>query len=399
MDIAVISVHGCPCIPPGGLDAGGMNVYVRETSKELRNLGHSVTAFSREHVGSASGQAGDLDEFELVHLRAGEPRLQKVDISGTLLQFTDQLLNWISGSRRSFDVIAAHYWFSGLAGASVADALGLPLVFSFHTMASMKLAARDAEEESDERLTAERQIAARADRIVAWTVEEAMHLQADYEVQDCHVKVSAPGVDCVRFAPMPQHLARSQLGIPDIPTLLYVGRLDAFKGIDLLLDSFAEVRETVQRVQLIVAGDGDDQQRADFRCSVSRLGLADSLHWLGAVPQGEMPALYSAADLMLVPSFHETFGLAALEAAACGLPVVAADVDGLRAIVIDGETGHLAKTREPSEWAVLTTELLADDGLRHRMSLESRRGAERRTWNIVAEDLVEIYGEVVESRV
>lgn len=391
MNIAVISVHGCPCIPPGGLDAGGMNVYIRETSIHLGRLGHSVTVFSRHHEGGTSLALPLARDVVLVHVPVGDVSLGKGEIAETLPKFTEVVLEWSSGRGMTFEVVAAHYWFSGLVGLSLAEVWGVSCAFSYHTMASTKLVARDNETETDERLVAERQIAHRSDRVVVWTAEESTRLRSTYGLPRSRMEISAPGVDCARFAPTDRSRARSKLVLPDVKTALFVGRLDGFKGVGLLLEAFAEVKLSLPDARLVVAGDGDARQRGEFGATVSKLRLEESVSWLGTVSQDEMPALYSSADVLLAPSFHETYGLAALEAAACGLPAVAANVDGLRAIVIDGETGYLVNAREAGDYAKLAIRLFFDDGLRCQMSKASRRRAEMRSWESVAMDLARIY--------
>ena len=331
-----------------------------------------------------------------MHVPAGETHITKAQINETLPEFTSNVRDWVAERRKSFDVIAAHYWFSGVVAASLASEMPLPMVFSFHTMAATKLAARPSEDESQERLAAERDIARRADRIVAWTDEEAATVQRVHSIPPDRVVVSSPGVDCARFFPKPRLDARPAVGLSTRGfNVLYVGRLDMFKGMDLLLAAFARVASEEPAARLLVAGDGDDRQRVLFRDEAQRLGLSDSIQWLGLMPHAEMPALYRSADVMLAPSFHETFGLAALEAAASGVPVVAADVDGLRAIVADGVTGYLVRDRNADVYASRILDILGNDTLRRDMSKASRRSAESRSWKAVASDLQEIYAGVV----
>lgn len=397
MNIAVVSVHGCPCIPPGGLDAGGMNVYVRDTATHLGELGNSVVVFSRHHKGGTCVESHFGKNVVIVHVPVGDVNLSKGEIAQTLPKFVEWVLNWSAKRGARHELVAAHYWFSGLVGISLAKAWDVPLAFSYHTMASTKIAARDGEAEPEERLAAEQQIATEADRIVVWTDEESARLVCTYRVPAARIKVSAPGVDCTRFAPIDRNEARSLMGLPDTPTLLFVGRLDSFKGVDLLLDAFAKVVEVRPSARLLVAGDGDTQQRAEFGESVARLGLQDSVRRLGQVSHDLMPVLYSSADVMMAPSFHETYGLATLEAAACGVPAVVADVDGLRAIVMHGETGYLVKSRDPKGYARFAIEMLSDDDTRRRMGDACRNRAEKRSWRTVACELAETYREIVSS--
>ena len=397
MKVAVVSVHGCPCIPPGGLDAGGMNVYVRETSDQLAELGHEVTVFARHHATTEIAPMPMRGAVELVHIPAGEVCATKEQIGGTLPEFTDLARKWIAGRRRDFDILAAHYWFSGVVAASLATELSAPLVFSYHTMAATKLAARAEEQESQTRLIAEREVAHNADRIVAWTREEAATIRREHSVPAHRVDVSSPGVDCARFAPKVEGDAGRVLEAQARGTCIgYVGRLDAFKGIETVLSAFAAVAKRVPSARLLVAGDGDDEQRARFRLESGKLGIGNAVKWLGVVPYDEMPGFYGSIDVLLAPSFHETFGLAALEAAASGVPVVAADVDGLRAIVEDGETGYLVRGRNPDDYARLTLDILGNAELRRRMSESSRERALSRSWAAVARDLEAIYSSVIE---
>ena len=397
MKVAVVSVHGCPCIPPGGLDAGGMNVYVRETSDKLAELGHEVTVFARHHAVTQIARMPMHRAVELVHIPAGEFSATKEQIGDTLPEFTDLARKWVAGHRRGFDVLAAHYWFSGVVAISLAAELSVPLVFSYHTMAATKLAARAEEQESRTRLTAEREIAQAADRIVAWTQEEVATIRREHSVPANRVVVSSPGVDCGRFAPKPVEdegsVLESQARGANIG---YVGRLDAFKGIETVLSAFAAVAKRVPSARLLVAGDGNDEQSAHFRREAGELGIGNAVKWLGVVPYDEMPGFYRSIDVLLAPSFHETFGLAALEAAASGVPVVAADVDGLRAIVEDGATGYLVRGRNPDDYARLTLDILGDAESRRRMSESGRERALSRSWAAVARDLEAIYSSVFE---
>lgn len=397
MKVAVVSVHGCPCIPPGGLDAGGMNVYVRETSDQLAELGHAVTVFARHHATTEIAPMPMHGAVELVHIPAGEVCATKERIGDTLPEFTDLARNWIAVRRRDFDVLSAHYWFSGVVATSLAAELSVPLVFSYHTMAATKLAARADEQESQTRLTAEREVAHSADRIVAWTQEEAATIRREHSVPADRVVVSSPGVDCARFSPRSVGDAgRGAESQARDASIGYVGRLDAFKGIETVLSAFAAVAKRVPSARLLVAGDGNDEQRSRFRLAASVLGIENAVEWLGVVPYEKMPGFYRSIDVLLAPSFHETFGLAALEAAASGVPVVAADVDGLCAIVEDGATGYLVRGRNPEDYARLTLHILGDAALRRRMSEASRERALSRSWAAVARDLEAIYSSVIE---
>ncbi len=392
MRIAVISVHGCPCIQPGGTDAGGMNVYVDQVVRRLGRLGDSVVVYSRSH----SGIENDINRlgYELVHLPVGETSLPKDRIPETLSDFTTAVESDAAANNRTFDLVTSHYWLSGVVGCELAPVWGIPHVTSFHTLASIKIQVRPEEHEPEIRFVNEARVARESDVIVSWTEGEAEHIEREFEVSRDKIAIITPGVDTDRFVPS---AASSE------PTaqkrIVYVGRLDALKGVDLLIEAFANVagRGLDAELQIVGGGSADEFRRVLGR--ISQLRLTNRVKLPGVLPQSELPEIYSNSDCIVAPSFHETFGLAVLEAAACGTPAIAADVDGLRAIVVDGETGYLVGERDEQLYADKIVELMGNGTVRVKMSKAARKRAETLSWDMTVNGLVDVYNRIAKPRV
>ena len=390
MRIAVISVHASPSIQPGGTDAGGMNVYVDETAERMARLGHYVNVFSRTH----SVQADEFSDrnYELTHLRVGAPELAKEDLPKIMPEFVDATIQHATQRKKQFDIVASHYWLSGVVGCALAAEWQIPHVTSFHTIASLKKLMRPEEDEPEIRLVNEDTIARNADRVVAWTSGEAAHIASQFRLPVEKVAVITPGVDTDVFCE-----SSSTPGVETKQRIIYVGRLDALKGVDLLIEAFALVigRGVDAELQIVGGGSADEFHRVLGR--ISKMRISDRVHLPGVVHQSALPAMYSDADCIVAPSFHETFGLAVLEAAACGTPAIAADVDGLRTIVKHGETGFLIPKRKPELYAEKIVEVLSNCNLRNRMSLAARKRAESFSWESTVRRLLKVYEELIQQ--
>ena len=390
MRIAVISVHGCPCIQPGGTDAGGMNVYVHQVAKRMAWLGNTVRVYSRWHP--------DMDgstkrSYDLVHLQVGDLETPKAELPSLLPDFVDAVDEDLACGNQAFDLLASHYWLSGVVASDLARSWSVPHVVSFHTIAGIKKRVRPEEDEPEIRFAEEQRVASEADVVVAWTDGEAQFLRSDMGVAGSNIWVVAPGVDTDLFRrpPEPQF---------DVGTkrILYVGRLDALKGVDLLVDAFATLVERGVDAELQIVGGGTADEFRRVLSRISELRLSERVKMPGVLSQTELPAVYSAADCIVAPSFHETFGLAVLEAASCGTPAVVADVDGLRSIVVEGETGYLISERDPNLYADKIVVIVQDDDLRNKMSDAARKRAEQLSWDATVDQLIDIYNRITELR-
>jgi len=296
--------------------------------------------------------------------------------------------------------VHSHYWLSGQAGIGVADRWGVPLVHTAHTLGKVKnaqLAAGDAVEPA-ERLAGEDDVVAAADRLVANTDIEATELVEYYRADPGRIDVVSPGVDLDVFRPAPGTAARAELGIPsDALVLLFVGRIQRLKAPDVLLRAVAALGpETARRVVPVVVG-GRSGAGMDLAALAAELGLPQT-RFVPAQPAPRLAELYRAADLVCVPSHNESFGLVALEAQACGTPVVAAAVGGLTTAVLDGRTGILVADHEPEHWARVLADLLADPARRRTMSRAAAEHAAGYSWSRTAAVLLDVYRDVLSER-
>ncbi len=384
MRIAVICVHGCPCIQPGSTDAGGMNVYVGETSERLSAMGNDVCVYTRWHPGYEARNTDDSSH--LVHLEVGEIVMSKSEMPRILPDFAQALDEHARSQADRFELIASHYWLSGVVGCELSDLWSVPHATSFHTLASRKVIARSEEEEPEIRFESEARIARDADRVVVWTPEESAFIRQQFGTDDQRTVVVPPGVDTEFFG-----FQQKSTKTGERKRILYVGRLDALKGVDVLLEAFDEVLRRGIDAELKIVGGGSDEEFRRVLGRISELRLCQRVNVLGVVDQSALPQIYAKADCIVAPSYHETFGLAVLEAASCGTPAIASNVDGLRSIVVDGETGFLIRERNADRYAEKIIELLADETRLEDMSRACRARAVSMSWQNSVKRLQRVY--------
>ncbi|WP_073391914.1 D-inositol-3-phosphate glycosyltransferase [Jatrophihabitans endophyticus] len=402
----MLSVHTSPLDPPGGGDAGGMNVYVVETARRLAARGISVEIFTRA---TSSEQPPVVEMCPGVHVRhvsAGPfEGLDKGDLPAQLCAFTAGVLRAeVRHDPGWYDVIHSHYWLSGQVGWLARERWGVPLVHSSHTLAKVKnelLAEGDAPEPRA-RVIGEEQVVAEADRLVASTADEARDLVRLYGADPRTVRTVAPGVDLDLFVPGDGAAARARLGLdPTATVLLYVGRIQPLKAPDVLVRAAAALRAEDALpgpLQVVVLGAPSGsglvhpQALADLSDS---LGLRDVVRFRPPAPREVVADYYRAADLTVVPSYNESFGLVALESQACGTPVVAAAVGGLPTAVADDVSGVLVDGHDPAQWAKAIAGVLRGAGVRERLVTGTRRHAERFSWERTADGLLAAYRESI----
>jgi D-inositol-3-phosphate glycosyltransferase len=405
--IATLSVHTSPLDQPGTGDAGGLNVYVVEVAKRLAELGTEVEIFTRA-VCRDTPPLAELVPGVLVHSVVAGPfeELDKVDLPAQVCEFTHEVLRAeAAAAPGNYDLVHAHYWLSGKVGAAAKERWGVPFVQSMHTLGKVKnaaLATGDAAE-PDERIKGELEVVAAADRLIANTDEEARQLKELYGAAPGKVVTINPGADLSLFQPggsHSQHEARSQLGIAqDAVVLLFVGRVQPLKGPDVALKAAArlieadpELRKTLRVV--LVGGPSGRRQRADpdrMHELASQLGISDIVRFEPPCPQAELARWYRAATVLLTPSHSESFGLVALEAQACGTPVVAARVGGLRTVVKDGHSGVLVDGHDPADWARAIKRLIKAPRLLAALSEGARRHASAFGWSATVDRLARVY--------
>ena len=393
LKIAMLSVHSCPTRRLGGKDAGGMSVYIRELARELGRRGHLVDIYVRAHD-PTDDQIVELDEnARLIHLEAGEVEdIHKLVVYSHLADLLCELESFTERSGLQYDLIHSHYWLSGWLGRCLQHSWNVPHITMFHTLGAVKNTIGMGEDEPELRIRAERELAKDCHRVIAATEKEKEDLIRYYDASPDTVRVIPCGVNLDLFQPVDKGIARRQLGFDNDSIILFVGRIDPLKGIDRLLMAMTYLGKR-QGLRLVVVG-GDDDSEAEVerlqRLS-HKLRIQDSVTFAGAVEQEQLPCYYSAAHVCVIPSYHESFGLVALEALACGTPVVAAGVGGIENVVRQGETGYVLKDNAPLRLADRIAALLSrpDDGTRSVSS--TRASVLGFGWANVAEAIIEEY--------
>ena len=378
----------------GSKDSGGMNIYVLEMAKRMSARGVQVDVFTRHHdpldpqiVSVASGA-------RLIHLPAGPHTLDKTDLYALLPHFASQMRRFCVNNRLNYDIISTHYWLSGIVGMRLASEWGVPHTTSFHTMAEMKRRGRPEEQEVAQRDRSEIEVARAANSIVVWSQHEKDAVVNYCAIDESKVRVIPPGVDLSRFRPMSKSQSREHLGYGDQQNILFVGRLEPLKGLDSLLKAVASLEDPSSVVLSVVGGDENSQEKARLQTLATRMKMTQSVRFVGSVEQDELPYHYNAADVCVLPSHYESFGLAALEASACGRPVVASDVGGLPTIVNSGKSGYLVPPNKSDEMAERLCELLHNDLLRCQMGDAAREHAESFSWERSTDSLLTSYREL-----
>jgi D-inositol-3-phosphate glycosyltransferase len=395
--IATLSVHTSPLEQPGTGDAGGMNVYIVEVSKRLARLGVEVEIFTRATGSSLPAIVEMAPGVTVRHITAGPfEGLSKEDLPSQLCAFTNGVLRTEAAYPPGYyDLVHSHYWMSGQVGWLARERWGVPLVHTAHTLAKVKnrLIAAGDRPEPKARVIGEEQVIAEADRLVANTRFEAQDLVACYDADPTRLTVVQPGVDLERFRP--GAVDRARFGLPERgPVVAFVGRIQPLKGPDVLIRALPEMPGATVVICGGPSGSGLDRPTSLIELAAS-LGVADSVRFLPPQTGAGLAALYRAADLVAVPSHNESFGLVALEAQACGTPVVAASVGGLVTAVRDGVSGVLVDGHDPADWARVLSGLLAEPARRAELSLGAVRHAADFSWDRTAEGLLRVYREAV----
>jgi D-inositol-3-phosphate glycosyltransferase len=374
-----------------------MNVYIRELARELGNSQLTIDIFTRQTHTHQSPIVQLAPNVRVIHLKAGPTTpVSKRDLHRYLPEFRQHIEEFRYQQAIRYDVLHSHYWLSGMAALPLARRWDIPHITMFHTLGHLKQLANPSEAEPQLRLDMERQLIQHADCIIASTQDERQQIIRHCGATPGQVQVIPCGVDLELFFPQNRKQAREKLGLKqNAPVLLYVGRLDPFKGPDILLHAAAMMKEQAQ--VLIVGGElSGDRDLDQLRELARKLQIGQRVHFLGARPQPELPLFYSAADVTVVPSYHESFGLAAVESLACGTPVVATRAGGLMTVVRDGETGYLVH-RCPGFFAAKLDTLLQSPHLLAQMRAAARPSVYRYSWKQVANQMLDVYEDVISA--
>jgi len=412
MRVAMLSYHTCPLATLGGKNTGGMNVYVQMLTRRLGRLGVHVDVFTRsqdEHVPHVLHDLGYGNR--IVHIPSGpEIPLPKPELAEHIPTFVDGILAFVKKKNIRYDLVHSHYWMSGIAALALKDLWDVPVINMYHTLGLMKqrIARSKEEEEGIYRINGEREVLLRSDRIVASTQAEMAQLQWLYQADPSKVTIIPPGVDTSHFYPIPQDEAKEFIGIhPEHRMFLFVGRIEPLKGIDTLIKSIAIIRKMgiLDRyccLCLSIIGGDPTAESGNLSEEMSRLqtlceehGLVDLITFLGSRSQETLPYFYSAAEAVIMPSHYESFGMVALEAMACGTPVVASEVGGLAFLVQDGKTGFHFPVEDPEALSEKLILLIENEKLRNKMSKEAAAVAKDYGWEKIASRIGRLYEDVL----
>jgi D-inositol-3-phosphate glycosyltransferase len=387
----MVSEHASPLAQPGGVDAGGQNVHVGALAAELGRRGVRVVVYTRRDSPTVAQRVLFRPGAEVEHVDAGPPvPLAKDDLTPFLGQFADNLR--CAWAQQPPQVVHAHFWMSGVVALRAAKQLHIPVVQTFHALGAQKQRYLGTADPSPPgRLSAERTVAAEVDAVAATTAEEVEEL-ARCGAYPRHVRVIPCGVDTRAFAP------HGPCERPRRPRLLVLGRLVERKGVDDVLRALPLLPEA----ELLIAGGSGAAKDRDM-CRLTALahdmGVSDRVDWVGPVAHRRVPALLRSCDVVICVPWYEPFGIVAVEAMACGVPVVASAVGGLRETVVDGETGLHVPPRDPQRLAAAIRTVLGDAALRARFAAAGVRHAEARyTWCRVADDLLALYAYVIDGQ-
>jgi len=395
--IAMLSLHTSPLAQPGSGDSGGMNVYIRELVGHLAHTGATVHVYVRAWHPDLPAEVQLEPGVRVVHIPAGPYALEKEELYDIVDEFADKVQADII-EQGGVDVLHANYWLSGVAGHRIKHRLDVPLVTTFHTLARVK--AETGDHEPERRAHAEAEVIACSDAVTASCVAEANWLRRLYDTPPERISFVVPGVEHAIFSPGMQSAAREAVGLQDKPTVLFVGRIQPLKGVSVAADALGRMKN--KDAQLVIVGGPSgregEQELALVKQAIARHGLQARVRFEKPVPHHLLSSWYRAADICIVPSRSESFGLVALEAAACGTPVVASSVGGLLTLVDHGKTGFLVAGRDPSVFATYMDQIFSHPMLAAELAMASFERAQNYRWLDTALHLRELYAHLASRK-
>ncbi len=391
--IALLSLHTSPLAQPGSGDSGGMNVYIRELVGHLAHTGAICHVYVRAWHPDLPAEVDLEPGVRVVHISAGPFDLAKEELYDIVDEFADKVEADIL-AQGGVDVLHANYWLSGVAGHRIKHRLDIPLITTFHTLARVK--AETGDHEPERRAQAEAQVIACSDAVTASCVAEANWLKRLYGTPTERISYVVPGVEHAIFSPGMQSAAREAVGLDDKPTVLFVGRIQPLKGVSVAAEALGRMKNKDARLVIVGGPSGreGEQELALVRRAIAKYGLEDRVRFEKPVPHHLLSSWYRAADICIVPSRSESFGLVALEAAACGTPVVASSVGGLRTLVDHGKTGFLVAGSDPSVFATYMDQIFSHPMLAAELAMASFERARDYRWSTTALHLRDLYSQI-----
>ncbi|UCC60806.1 MAG: glycosyltransferase [Dehalococcoidia bacterium] len=351
--IAMLSVHSCPIGTLGSKDTGGMSVYIRELAHELGRIGHSVDIYTRAHDPDDDQIVELGNNTRVIHLRVGDvEHIHKLVLYTHLADMACSVENFRKSNALQYDLIHSHYWLSAWVGRQLQTWWHVPHITMFHTLGAVKNVIGIGEDEPELRVVSERELVSDCHKIIAATQKEKADLIHYYSAPQEKVSVIPCGVNLSLFQSMDRETARRHLGFNGYNIALFVGRVEPLKGIDQLFMAMPSLNRDREFKLVVIGGNDECEPELERLRNLSRdLNIQDSVVFIGTVRQEDLPFYYSAADVCVVPSYYESFGLVALESLACGTPVVATRVGGMESVVLPGKNGYLINNNAPALFA------------------------------------------------
>ena len=396
MKIALISVHGDPNLQAGGKDAGGMNIYIREVVEKLSSSGVEVDVFTRDHDRKNEIEV-HISKLNVKYIKAGDNSLDKIGTFNHIDEFVQGVDDYKIQNKLNYDLIFAHYWLSGAASLRLKKIWKVPVITTFHTMQEIKQEAFPYNIDDPERQAQEKIISKESDAIVVWSEHEKNFIQTKYNVPSKNINIVPPGVDLDLFKPTDQDEAREEINIDkDLKVILFVGRLERLKGLDTLLEALSMIDQDEINL-LVVGGLYNISEVSRLKKICNEYDLSEKVHFIGSINRNDLKYYYNSSDICVLPSYYESFGLSALEAAACGIPVVASKKGGLSSIVIDKKTGYLLQWRCPGPFVEKLEILLKSKDLRKSMGMNARKHAEKLNWDVSINNLKQLFNKLTSN--
>jgi D-inositol-3-phosphate glycosyltransferase len=385
LNIAILSVHSSPLGQPGIGDTGGMSIYIRELTAELTEQGHHVDIYTRSQDPTLPEVIELSPGARQIHIHAGDPvDLDKLVIYAHAPDVACKTEGFRKAHDLHYDIIFSHYWISGISGLYLQAWWQIPHVVMFHTLGAVKNNIGIGEDEPELRIQEETLIARECDRIIASTENEKYLLKEHYNVPSEKVSVVSCGVNTRLFRPLDKYQSKKALGLGSEKIILFVGRIERLKGIDRLIQSMSDLQDIKPKL-LIVGEDGNRQGETEkLKVLVGKLGINDRVNFRGLAKYEKLPLYYNAADVCVLPSYYESFGLVPLESLACGTPVVSTDVGNLRNIIRQGETGYVLPDNRPERLAEKIRLILSGNTLRWEDQLKIRASVTSLSWAKIA---------------
>jgi len=405
----MVSYHTCPLASEEGKETGGMNVYVLELAKQLARLGHFVDVFTRSSAPENPPIVHVSERFRVMHIVAGpQGSLQKKSLTQYIPEFIGRVNLFCRSELLQYDILHCHYYMSGIAGIELQKTLSppdkkLPIFLTFHTLALMKnLVARgELETEDHSRIDAELELVKAATMIIAPSESDASYLEYLYEAEPSHITVIPPGVDTEVFRPVAKADARKVVGAKiDEKIVMFVGRIEPLKGIDMLMYAIKVVNrdEPDLPLKLYIVGGDISQNISMWSAELKKLEklrkllrIPDVVKFVGQKPQHELVNYYNAADVVVMPSHYESFGMTALEAMTCGVPVITTNVAGISSLIDERKNALLTSVNNPLLLASQIEYLLTNPKTHAEISLELKKKVTTLDWKYVAEQIVAAY--------